>query len=370
MGASSSASRSRRAKKPDGRVTEVDRQVLGLKTQRRKLSAYAARVATQIARETANAKALAKSGDKARCLHALRRRKLHEQNANRIDEWAMSVETLLSSIEQAQATAVVLKRLKEGNEALREAQAGYGVEDVHETLREMEAGAEREAEINAMLADQLDQNAEDAALAELAELERAANDVSETTEDAATTNEKTKTRKRRRKGPTARRSKRSRRRCRRRRARWRKKKRRRKNQENRPRRAFASRRRDVVWYLDSGVFFCAASSSCALLHSRVRLERVGGRARGGVWANGRTSAGKEKTKKNGPSARFAARAKKNSPASNSPDVSRQPRTCSRVPSSARETRFSRPSQLGWRQSFAVARRTRSRRVTPRDLRRG
>jgi charged multivesicular body protein 6 len=215
MGASSSASRSRRAKKPDGRVTEVDRQVLGLKTQRRKLSAYAARVATQIARETANAKALAKSGDKARCLHALRRRKLHEQNANRIDEWAMSVETLLSSIEQAQATAVVLKRLKEGNEALREAQAGYGVEDVHETLREMEAGAEREAEINAMLADQLDQNAEDAALAELAELERAANDVSETTEDAAT-NEETKTRKRRRKGPTARRSKRSRRRCRRR----------------------------------------------------------------------------------------------------------------------------------------------------------
>ena len=187
MGASSSASRSRRAKKPDGRVTEVDRQVLGLKTQRRKLSAYAARVATQIARETANAKALAKSGERARCLHALRRRKLHEQNANRIDEWAMSVETLLSSIEQAQATAVVLKRLKEGNEALREAQAGYGVEDVHETLREMEAGAEREAEINAMLADQLDQNAEDAALAELAELERAANDVSETTEDAATT---------------------------------------------------------------------------------------------------------------------------------------------------------------------------------------
>ena len=187
MGASSSASRSRRAKKPDGRVTEVDRQVLGLKTQRRKLSAYAARVATQIARETANAKALAKSGERARCLHALRRRKLHERNANRIDEWAMSVETLLSSIEQAQATAVVLKRLKEGNEALREAQAGYGVEDVHETLREMEAGAEREAEINAMLADQLDQNAEDAALAELAELERAANDVSETTHDAATT---------------------------------------------------------------------------------------------------------------------------------------------------------------------------------------
>lgn len=173
MGTASSASRSRRAKKPDaGRVTEVDRQVLGLKTQRRKLDGYAARVATQIARETANAKALAKSGEKARCLHALRRRKLHERNATRIDEWATSVETLLSSIEQAQATAVVLERLKDGNEALRRAQAGYGVDDVHETLREMEAGAERQAEIDAMLAEQLDADAEDAALAELEALEK------------------------------------------------------------------------------------------------------------------------------------------------------------------------------------------------------
>ena len=150
----------------------MDRQVLGLKTQRRKLDGYAARVATQIARETANAKALAKSGEKARCLHALRRRKLHERNATRIDEWATSVETLLSSIEQAQATAVVLERLKDGNEALRRAQAGYGVDDVHETLREMEAGAERQAEIDAMLAEQLDADAEDAALAELEALEK------------------------------------------------------------------------------------------------------------------------------------------------------------------------------------------------------
>jgi len=142
-----------------------------LKTQRRKLNAYAARVATQITRETANATALAKTGERSRCLHALRRRKLHEKNAARIDEWATSVETLLSSIEQAQATAVVLERLRLGAKALKEAQKGYGVEDVHETLREMEAGAERQAEVDAALADQLDADAENAALAELAELE-------------------------------------------------------------------------------------------------------------------------------------------------------------------------------------------------------
>ena len=181
MGTASSRSR-RETRKPDAsrRVTEVDRQVLGLKTQRRKLNAYAARVATQITRETANATALAKTGERSRCLHALRRRKLHEKNAARIDEWATSVETLLSSIEQAQATAVVLERLRLGAKALKEAQKGYGVEDVHETLREMEAGAERQAEVDAALADQLDADAENAALAELAELEMETNAKKET----------------------------------------------------------------------------------------------------------------------------------------------------------------------------------------------
>ena len=151
-----------------------------MKTQRRKLNAYAARVATQITRETANAAALAKTGERSRCLHALRRRKLHEKNAARIDEWATSVETLLSSIEQAQATAVVLERLRLGAKALKEAQKGYGVEDVHETLREMETGAERQAEVDAALADQLDADAENAALAELAELEMETNAKKET----------------------------------------------------------------------------------------------------------------------------------------------------------------------------------------------
>jgi len=181
MGTASSRSR-RETRKPDAsrRVTEVDRQVLGLKTQRRKLNAYAARVATQITRETANATALAKTGERSRCLHALRRRKLHEKNAARIDEWATSVETLLSSIEQAQATAVVLERLRLGAKALKEAQKGYGVEDVHETLREMETGAERQAEVDAALADQLDADAENAALAELAELEMETNAKKET----------------------------------------------------------------------------------------------------------------------------------------------------------------------------------------------
>ena len=63
------------AARPGGEVTEVDRQVLGLKTQRRRLAAYAKRVDDAVARETITATTLAKSGQKAKALNALKRRK-------------------------------------------------------------------------------------------------------------------------------------------------------------------------------------------------------------------------------------------------------------------------------------------------------
>ena len=66
---------------------------------------------------------------------------------------------------------------------MKEAQKGYGVEDVHETLREFETGAERQAEMDAALADQLDADAENAALAELAELEKLERETAKETVD-------------------------------------------------------------------------------------------------------------------------------------------------------------------------------------------
>lgn len=73
-----------------------------------------------IARETQSAKTLAKvPAKKVQALNALRRRKVQEQLAVRIDGWLMQVEELLGGIEQAQATAAVVQRLREGNEALK-----------------------------------------------------------------------------------------------------------------------------------------------------------------------------------------------------------------------------------------------------------
>ena len=83
----------------------------------------------------------------------------------------MQVEELLASIEQAQATAAVLERLKQGNEALRRAQSGYSIEDVQSVLSDLEEAKEREEEVNAMLSERLTDEDDAAAEAELEALE-------------------------------------------------------------------------------------------------------------------------------------------------------------------------------------------------------
>ncbi|EEH57428.1 uncharacterized protein MICPUCDRAFT_7307, partial [Micromonas pusilla CCMP1545] len=143
-------------------VTEVDRQVLGLKTQRRKLTAHAKRVDDAIARETAIASKAAKEGTAAgrsAATRALRRRRLQTQMSTRVFEWLMRVEELLSSIEEAQATAVVVERLRQGNEALKRAQAGYSLDDVNAVLEGMEDAREHNEAVDRMMAAHL--NAED-----------------------------------------------------------------------------------------------------------------------------------------------------------------------------------------------------------------
>ena len=127
-----------------------------------------------IARETQSAKSLAKTpGKKAQALNALKRRKVQEQLATRIDGWLLQVEELLGSIEEAQATAVVLLRLKQGNEALKAAQAGYTLDDVANILRDMDDAKEHAEEVNRAIAENLTAADDEAVEAELAALEAA-----------------------------------------------------------------------------------------------------------------------------------------------------------------------------------------------------
>ena len=206
MGTSSSKSkRAKAAKRAQDQVTEVDRQVLGLKTQKRKLNAYAKRVEvrggpgtraprTDHARrrdqkltqsrphpkpstgghraETSKARELAKSpATKVKALNALRLRKVQEQLLDRVEGWILQVDELLLGIESAQATAVVLEKLKMGNEALRNAQRGYSLRDVESVLADMDDAREHEEAVRAMIEGSLSAEDDEVCEAELAALE-------------------------------------------------------------------------------------------------------------------------------------------------------------------------------------------------------
>ena len=61
------------------------------------------------------------------------------------------MDELLLGIESAQATAVVLEKLKMGNEALRNAQRGYSLRDVESVLADMDDAREHEEAVRTMI---------------------------------------------------------------------------------------------------------------------------------------------------------------------------------------------------------------------------
>lgn len=134
-----------------------------------------------IARETSKARELAKSpATKVKALNALRLRKVQEQLLDRVEGWILQVDELLLGIESAQATAVVLEKLKMGNEALRNAQRGYSLRDVESVLADMDDAREHEEAVRAMIEGSLSAEDDEVCEAELAALEaleaREAND--------------------------------------------------------------------------------------------------------------------------------------------------------------------------------------------------
>ena len=92
-------------------------------------------------------------------------------------------------IESAQATAVVLEKLKMGNEALRNAQRGYSLRDVESVLADMDDAREHEEAVRAMIEGSLSVEDDEVCEAELAALEamEEALDASDEPSEATTT---------------------------------------------------------------------------------------------------------------------------------------------------------------------------------------
>jgi charged multivesicular body protein 6 len=76
-------------------ITEVDKAVLSLKTQRRRLEDHRTRVTAQIERETLVARQLVASGYKDRAMMALKKKKLQENTLVKLDTFLLNVESMV-----------------------------------------------------------------------------------------------------------------------------------------------------------------------------------------------------------------------------------------------------------------------------------
>eukprot|EP00963_Diacronema_lutheri_P003336 scaffold281_cov318-Pavlova_lutheri.AAC.19 len=137
-------------------ITDVDRAVLALKTQKRKLGEYQKRVEGAIEREERRAKELVQGKKNQQALLALKKRKLHQQQLEKVCAWVLNVEESIVNIEQSQVQNDVYLNLKRGNDALQILQKEVPIDDVDEIIKDTSESAAHWEEINKALSDQLD----------------------------------------------------------------------------------------------------------------------------------------------------------------------------------------------------------------------
>lgn len=152
-------------------VTEVDRAILALKTQRRKLGEYQKKVEDLIGREAAVARRLVREGRKDRALLALKKKRLQEDMLQKADVWVLNVEQQLADIEIASKQQAVFASLKAGHDAVRRLQSQVDLADIEKLAEDTEEARVFQKEIEAALGQELSAADEDAVLLEFENLE-------------------------------------------------------------------------------------------------------------------------------------------------------------------------------------------------------
>jgi len=156
-----SKKKSKKKRKRDS-LSETDRAKLELKRQRDRLKKCRIKCETMIAKELHAAKDLMKMKKKKQAIILLKKKKLKEKMLSDTENKLLTIETLLSQIDEAELTAETMIAMKQGTEALKALNEEMSLEDVERIMDETQEAIEYQQEVDELLSGKLGSDDEDA----------------------------------------------------------------------------------------------------------------------------------------------------------------------------------------------------------------